>query len=265
MGVGPAGWTLARSVRGPLTLEYEVDYARLAAHGWPAPRETAFADAEHLIVIGRSLFIVTPLQRTSEVRFALPRGWQAVVPWPMVGGGRQRATVASTDDLTENLLVFLRGTPDIVTAGGFNLQVITLGHWQPARAEVRRVLGGALRQLVAFIGFGGHVPVDQVQNFPVYLAVAPIVTLFYLGGAWTYGLYDPEHIDTSWLVARGVFAATFVGTILVAAVAFLGGPRTAAFARRVVLLTWPTEFALLAGWPASRRGSSASSRSTGWR
>ena len=156
MGVGPAGWTLARSVRGPLTLEYEVDYARLAAHGWPAPRETAFADAEHLIVIGRSLFIVTPLQRTSEVRFALPRGWQAVVPWPMVGGGRQRATVASTDDLTENLLVFLRGTPDIVTAGGFNLQVITLGHWQPARAEVRRVLGGALRQLVAFIGFGGH-------------------------------------------------------------------------------------------------------------
>ena len=102
--------------------------------------------------------------------------------------------------------------------------------------------------LAFLIGFGGHVPADQVQNFPVYLAVSPIVTLFYLGGAWTYGLYDPEHVDTSWLVARGVFAATFVGTVLLAAVAFLGGPRTAAFARRVVVLTWPTEFALLAGW-----------------
>jgi exopolysaccharide biosynthesis polyprenyl glycosylphosphotransferase len=102
--------------------------------------------------------------------------------------------------------------------------------------------------LAFLIGFGGHIPADQVQNFPVYLGVSPIVTLFYLGGAWTYGLYDPEHADTAWLVARGVFAATFVGTILVAAVAFLGGPRTAAFARRVVILTWPTEFALLAGW-----------------
>jgi exopolysaccharide biosynthesis polyprenyl glycosylphosphotransferase len=102
--------------------------------------------------------------------------------------------------------------------------------------------------LAFLIGFQGHVPADQVQNFPVYLAIAPLATAFYLGGAWTYGLYDPEHADTAWLVARGVFAATFVGTLLVAAVAFLGGPRTAAFARRVVILTWPIQFAVLAGW-----------------
>ena len=98
------------------------------------------------------------------------------------------------------------------------------------------------------IGFGGHIPPDQVGNFPVYLALSPVVTAFYLGGAWTYGLYDPERSDTAWLVARGVFAAVTVGTLLMAAIAFLGGPRTAAFARRVVVLTWPIEFALLAGW-----------------
>ena len=32
--VGPTGWKLARSISGPLTLRYEVDYAPLAARGW---------------------------------------------------------------------------------------------------------------------------------------------------------------------------------------------------------------------------------------
>ncbi|MBK6796014.1 MAG: hypothetical protein IPG76_04245 [Acidobacteria bacterium] len=154
--VSSTGWTLARSVSGPLTLEYEVDYAPLAARDWPAPREAAFADAGHLVVIGRSLFITTPAQRTSIVRFTVPRGWQAVTPWPTVRGTRQNTTVATTEDLSENLLVFLRGAPDVVTAGGFNLKIVTLGHWKPARAEVRRVLGVALQRLVALIGFDGH-------------------------------------------------------------------------------------------------------------
>ena len=102
--------------------------------------------------------------------------------------------------------------------------------------------------LAFIIGLGGHVPPDQVQNLPVYAAVSPIITLFYLFGAWTYGLYDPERADTAWLVARGVFAATFAGTILFAAVAFFGGPRSQSFARRVVLLAGPIEFTVLFGW-----------------
>lgn len=102
--------------------------------------------------------------------------------------------------------------------------------------------------LAFLIRFGGHLPPDQIQNIPVYLALSPIVTLFYVGGAWTYGLYDPERSDTAWLVARGVFASAFVGLVLTAAVAFLGGPRTAAFARTVVVLAWPIEFLLLTGW-----------------
>ena len=57
---GAGGWRLERSVTGPILLRYDVDLAPLAARGWPAPREAAFADAGHLIVIGRSLFIATP-------------------------------------------------------------------------------------------------------------------------------------------------------------------------------------------------------------
>ena len=102
--------------------------------------------------------------------------------------------------------------------------------------------------LTFLIAFGGHVPVDQIHKLPLYLALAPVVTLFYLAGAWTYGLYDPERADTAWLIARGVFASATLGTILTAAIAFFGGQQTAAFARRVVLLALPIEFVLLTGW-----------------
>lgn len=153
---GANGWRLARSVDGPLILEYEVDYAPLAKRAWPAPREAAFADAAHMIVIGRSLFITTPAQRASEVRFALPRGWEPVVPWPALRGARRAAVAASTDDLCENLLAFVNGKPDVLTAGGFNLKVVALGHWESARDEVRHVLGVAAQRLVAFIGFAGQ-------------------------------------------------------------------------------------------------------------
>jgi predicted metalloprotease with PDZ domain len=155
-GDGAKGWTLAYRVRGSITLEYAIDDGPLARRGWPAPREAGFADADHLIAAGRSLFITTPAQRASEVRFTLPPGWRAVLPWAELHGGQGGATVPSTDDLTENLIAFMRGEPDLLPAGGFNLKVVTLGHWQPAREEVRRVLGTAIRRLVAWIGFEGE-------------------------------------------------------------------------------------------------------------
>ena len=155
-GVGPRGWSLARPISGLLTLRYEIDYAPLALRGWPAPREAGFADADHLVVIGRSLFITTPAQHASEVRFVLPRGWRSATPWPAVPGVRESASVASSADLTENLVAFLRGAPDVLTAGGFNLKVVALGHWQPARREIRRALSVALLRLVAMVEFEGH-------------------------------------------------------------------------------------------------------------
>jgi predicted metalloprotease with PDZ domain len=141
---GAAGWTLARPGAGPVTLDYEVEYAPLAARGWPAPRECAFGDADHLVVIGRSLFITTPNQGASEVRFSLPSGWTAVTAWD--------ASAPSTDDLTENLIVLMRGSPEVLKAGGFRMKVVPIGHWQTARHEVRRALGGVVKRLVAFVG-----------------------------------------------------------------------------------------------------------------
>jgi predicted metalloprotease with PDZ domain len=153
---GAKGWTLSRPAAGPLTLSYEVDYAPLAARDWPAPREAACADASHLIIIGRALFIVTNAQETSEVRFVLPDGWTPVLPWPARDGARQTAMVASSDDLQENLLAFVKGTPDVLSAGGFHLRVVVMGHWRPAREDVLRVLDVATQRLVDFIGFTGR-------------------------------------------------------------------------------------------------------------
>ena len=152
---GAAGWRLARPVDGSLTLDYEVDTAPLAARGWPAPREAAFADSEHIVMIGRSLFIATPAQRSSEIHFELPPGWRAVVPWSVTRAEGRSASASSSDDLSENLVAFSRGEPEVMTAGGFNLKVVTFGYWRPARNEIRRVLGIALEQLVGLIGFEG--------------------------------------------------------------------------------------------------------------
>jgi predicted metalloprotease with PDZ domain len=149
---GAGGWRLERSVTGPLLVRYEVDLAPLAAREWPAPREAAFADPRDLMVIGRSLFITTPAQQGSAVRFMLPGGWQVAAPWPSVPGVRWGSAVASTSDLTENLVAFTHGAPDVMTAGGFSLKVVGLGRWPPVRGEVRQALGTAIRRLVAIIG-----------------------------------------------------------------------------------------------------------------
>ncbi|MGQ0551831.1 MAG: M61 family metallopeptidase [Planctomycetota bacterium] len=160
---GSDGWNLVREVDGLLTLDYEVDYAPLAQRGWPAPRETAYVDDDRFVVIGRSLFITTPAQQASELRFTLPHGWQAVLPWSAPSGPSGRdahvaavAEVASAADLTENVLAFVQGVPDVLTVQGFDLKVVAFGPWQPAGAEVQRVLSACLQRLVALIGFEGR-------------------------------------------------------------------------------------------------------------
>ncbi|HEY6137538.1 MAG TPA: hypothetical protein VI670_07215 [Thermoanaerobaculia bacterium] len=133
------GWRLAHPMHGRIAIRYDVDYAPLAAAGWPAPRETAFADARNFVVIGRSLFITTPAMRGARVAFDLPRGWHAVMP--------------STDEIVDNLVVFTRAAPDVVTAGRFRLTVCAMGHWRAQRAEVRRRLAPAVARFVRMFGF----------------------------------------------------------------------------------------------------------------
>ena len=99
--------------------------------------------------------------------------------------------------------------------------------------------------LAFLLRFGGNLP---AFNFGAYLVLSPIITVVYLGGAWTYGLYDPERSDTAWLVARGVVAAVTVGALTTTAIAFFGGERTASFARTTILLAWVFDLMLLAGW-----------------
>jgi exopolysaccharide biosynthesis polyprenyl glycosylphosphotransferase len=100
--------------------------------------------------------------------------------------------------------------------------------------------------VIAFLlRFGGQLP---AFNFRAYLILAPVLTVLYIAGAWTYGLYNPERADTAWAVARGVVAAVTVGTLLTAAIAFFGSTRTASFARSAILLAWAIDLVLLAGW-----------------
>lgn len=152
---GTKGWLLEQPHSGPLTIEYEVDYSPLAARGWPAPREAVFADVDHIVAIGRSLFITTQAAGSSAVTFDLPQGWRPVAPWEP-GRAANELMAGSSDDLTENLLVFTRSDPDVMTAGGFRLVVTTLGHWQAARPEVRRVLGEVIQQFVKLMGHDGR-------------------------------------------------------------------------------------------------------------
>jgi exopolysaccharide biosynthesis polyprenyl glycosylphosphotransferase len=99
---------------------------------------------------------------------------------------------------------------------------------------------------VAFlVRFEGSLP---AFNFDAYLLLSPLLTLFFVGGAWTYGLYDPERADTAWAVARGVIAAVTIGTLLTAAIAFFGSTLTASFARSTILLEWVFGLVLLVGW-----------------
>jgi exopolysaccharide biosynthesis polyprenyl glycosylphosphotransferase len=99
--------------------------------------------------------------------------------------------------------------------------------------------------LAFLLRFEGRLP---AFNFQAYLFLAPLLTVLYIGGAWTYGLYDPERADTAWAVVRGAVAAVTVGTLLTAAIAFFGGARTASFARSTILLAWVIDLVLLTGW-----------------
>ena len=110
---------------------------------------------------------------------------------------------------------------------------------------VDAVLVNAGFVLAFLIRFGGRLP---SFNFEAYLILTPVLTVLFIGGAWVYGLYDPERSDTPWAVVRGAVAAVTLGTLLTAAIAFFGSTRTASFSRSTFLIAWAIGIVLLVGW-----------------
>jgi predicted metalloprotease with PDZ domain len=161
---GPGGWQLKEPYKGTLDLTYEVDYAGPSAANWPAPRETAFRDAENFVMAGRSLFITSPATKSSAVTFALPRGWHAVVPWR--GGNTNNAhfSVPTNDDLTSNLVVFSKAKTEVVSAGGFRVSVTAMGHWQAMRGHIAALLRGVIPRYLKLFGAS-----RQRENYSVVL------------------------------------------------------------------------------------------------
>ena len=85
-------------------------------------------------------------------------------------------------------------------------------------------------------------------NFNAFIALSPLIVLAYVASGWVYGLYDPERADTAWAVARSTTAATFLGTVLTLALAYLGGPLTRALPRPTPLIAWFVILVLLITW-----------------
>ena len=96
-----------------------------------------------------------------------------------------------------------------------------------------------------FIRFGGELP---RFNFDAYLALAPVITIVYLGSGYIYGLYEPERTESLWSVSRAAFMAISLGTVLIAAISFFGGPRFFAFSRLAIVLSWAINIGLMVGW-----------------
>jgi predicted metalloprotease with PDZ domain len=146
---GPGGWELKAPYKGIVHLSYEVDYFGPSTANWPAPRETAFRDEDHFMMVGRSLFITSAASKANTVNFNLPRGWKAVVPWRVNGAN---FLAGGSADLTENLVVFSRAPVETVTAGGFRVSVTAMGNWQAVRGDVVNVLRGVIPRYLQMTG-----------------------------------------------------------------------------------------------------------------
>ncbi|HEV7644624.1 MAG TPA: hypothetical protein VGO50_11820 [Pyrinomonadaceae bacterium] len=163
--IGAKGWQLKEPHKGRIKLSYQVDYSIPAAAGWPAPRETAFRDDNHFLFVGRSAFITAVAEmgagKTSTVSFSLPAKWRAVAPWRAVNASS--FAVDKPSDLIENLIVFTNAATDRISAGGFNVSVTAMGHWQAVRPEIAALLRKIIPRYVKMFGARQH------ENYSVIL------------------------------------------------------------------------------------------------
>ena len=150
---GAKGWKLPQSYEGRVTLSYDVDFSLFAAKNWSSPLESAFADAKHVVVSGRGLFVTTGRIGSAEVDFDVRRPWRPVMPWNRRSSSAPSYVVRSAEDLTDNMLVFATVDPDVVRAAGFTLQITAMGEWEPLRASIRRILGTVIAREVKLMQY----------------------------------------------------------------------------------------------------------------
>lgn len=85
-------------------------------------------------------------------------------------------------------------------------------------------------------------------NFTAYANIWWLITAAYLMAGWVYGLYEPEKVDSPWSTSRAVFTSVTFGTLLVVAIAFMGGTATSSFARLTLLFSYVIDLVLLIAW-----------------
>jgi predicted metalloprotease with PDZ domain len=151
---GPGGWVITEPHGRTVTIDYSVNYALLAQHHWPAPRETAYADSLLFYTVGRPLFIGTGTD-TVAVRFVLPQGFSASAPWPERG--------ADFATLANNGIVFSARSLPRVSAAKFTLDLALFGGWPTHEDTIRKVMGAHVRTFTRLLD--DHEPGRYLATF----------------------------------------------------------------------------------------------------
>jgi exopolysaccharide biosynthesis polyprenyl glycosylphosphotransferase len=97
------------------------------------------------------------------------------------------------------------------------------------------------------VRFGFEIP---SFNLAPFIALAPYLTLVFLGAAYVYGLYDPERVEGLWPVVRGSATASTLALLLTLGVLQLSGASFDPIPRLVIMIAWLFQMMLLVGWRA---------------
>lgn len=161
--IGAAGWRIATPAPGPVTVRYAVDYAPLAKLGWPAPRESVYADADNVVLAGRAVFVSAPGQRASHVAMEMPVGWHVAAPWQRAAGSRNAFRVPTVHDLVDNLFALTRAPARRTVSGRFDVGIVAIGSWRAVLADVTHIVDPAMKM------YSRMMPVADDQSFLLVL------------------------------------------------------------------------------------------------
>ena len=139
ISAGAAGWALPAGGRNVIVV-CDVDYQLLVNRGWPAPRESAYADDSTLFIVARSLFVGSDARGPIRVRFVVPAGWRVLAPWPRDNDDTHTFRVEDFERLANNAFAVTRVPSATARAGGVTMETVTFGKWQSRTDEIAAAL-----------------------------------------------------------------------------------------------------------------------------